>query len=290
MEEEKGKGGLQWILDLSGYAIVLLVLGVYVFWGMLEVVDKEKTIREIILAGGLAWILGFSIARVLERQGIIHGNNNKSVIHANNVHADTVEKVYPFIDECDEWCNMKNKNALFIKREKILRKNGLKYDKYFDKEGDFIEGSIVFPEPKNKQDKKAQKRKKAAIQEAIDATITPLTPSTLTTSYTGDEYDPFNFGKGIDSYIRKSSFKDAASKVATAVIFGYYGLKMMQDFQWGDLLWTGIQAGSFLISGFMKEISALLYVIQNCKINTYRKVDKLKEFEVWHNKKGAEKK
>jgi len=250
MENGK-KTGLQVFLSFSGYLIVAIVIIAYVFWGVLDVVDKEKTIQEIFLAGALAWILGFTIGRILERQGIIHGNNNPSVIHANNTHADTVDRIYPFIDECDTWCEEKNRNALFIKREKLLRKNGLKYDKYFDKNGDFIEGSIVFPEPKNKLDKKAQKKKNKIIHIAIDSTITPLTTSTLTTSYTGNEYDPFDFGKGVDFYIRKSSIKDAISKIATALVFGYYGLELLNDFQWGDMIWTGLQAASFLAAGFM---------------------------------------
>jgi hypothetical protein len=282
------KSGFQSFLEFFGYIIVVVILIVYVFWGALDVVDKQKTIQEIILTGAVAWILGFSISRILERQGVIHGGNNPSVLKANNIHADEVEKVYPFIDECDDWCAFKNKNALFIKREKLLRKNGLKYATYFDKEGDFIPGSDVFPEPLSKIDAKLQKKKKKVIENAVNCTITPLTTSTLTTSYTGDDYDPFNFGQGLDSFLSKSAWKDVVSKLATAIIFGYYALKLATDFAWGDLIWTSIQASTFLAFGFVKELSVYFYITNTCKVNTYRKVDKLKEFEVWHGKKGVE--
>lgn len=286
MNDEEKKSGWQIASENSGYAVVLIVLALYVFYGMVDISDINKTIADIIIAGFLAWVLGFTINRILERQGIIHGNNNSKVITAHREHQKAVDEINPFIEYGDAWCEDENAEALKSKR--ISKLGGLKYENYFDTDGSIKDSFPSLPKTKfwafmwfhaDHTVWLRNKQKNRHIKEAIKAKIKPLSMSALTTSSNGSSYDPYNFGKTIDQYIASSSTKDVVSKIVTGIIFGYYGVKLLTDFDYAYLYWTGIQAGTFLISGFQKELSSMFYITENLKNITYRKIDLLKKFK-----------
>jgi hypothetical protein len=72
----------------------------------------------------------------------------------------------------------------------------------------------------------------------------------------------------------------------TAGVFGYYGIKLIEDFRWELLIWTGIQVVIFLIAGITKFFSAFFFIVDDMRAKKIKKIDNILKFK---NARGGNK-
>lgn len=258
-----------------GYIAVVLVSVAYVATSFLTVATTGKSVFQIISDGVLAFVVGVLMNRMFETQGIINGDADPRVITAVDKHADMVEVVAPRLDELDEWCDVKNAEALARARRIYLSSYGMRYQDYFAEDGTPL--PFVPCECKTRKEKRKEFVRKKRFEHALNMKITRLSAGLLI-SDTGDPNDPYFLGRSKTEYETQSAKQDVWTKAILAAIFGYYGLTLLQSFSWANLLWTVLQLAIFLLMGALKMEQSNIYVVDEYRSRLNKKTSILKMF------------
>lgn len=274
MEENKTKDFLK---NNVGYFAVLLICAVYIATAVITIDLTGKSMWQILAETSLTFFLGVVINRIFAVQGIMNGEREQKVIDTNRLHGELVEKVAPYLDKLDEWCEQKNLENMRVQRTKILCTAGLKYEDYFNDNGAIKIYEIDPAKMKSKYLRKEEIKKKKVFYKALNLKLTPLTASTLT-SEGGKTVDIYDFGRTKGQYQKQSWLKDAASKLLCALLFGLFGVKMIADFSYAQLIWVLFQIAAFLLMGVLKMFQAKMFVTDEYRARTIKKIDTLQKF------------
>jgi hypothetical protein len=258
--------------------MALLVAFVYLFYGLVTLESSGKSFVEIFISSFVVWIVGYSIGQLLTLQGILIGEKDDSVINTKKEHARVIENIGSDITYLEYFCAEQTAQALKTARASKLSSVGLKYQDFFTDDGYVKEENVDIPFSNDEVKEARNKKKREAIEEAIYMKVTPLTVESLTTD-NGNKYDPYDYGKDKTAYIKSVAIKAAIQKVAIGVGFGYFAIKLIQDFAWGYLYWTGIQVGIFLLLGSIGLFKAYLFVTDTQRQNRIKKINKLEQFK-----------
>lgn len=262
-----------------GYFIVALVSIVYIATAFITVDETGKTIGEIIADTAVVFFLGLFINRVFDLQGMMNGDRDERVQMAIVTHGETVVKISPYIDRLDEWCKLKNEENLKVQRTRVLASEGMRYEDYFNEDGSAKDFKPDEEKLKNKTLRKTEKARIRCFKKALHLKLTPITAGALM-SEGGKKQDPYNFGRTKGQYETQTSVKDIITKICIAGIFGYYGVRLIQDFNYATLIWNGLQVAIFLIMGCIKMYNSFMFVTGEYRT---RIVNKTNNLEMFHN-------
>lgn len=289
--ENKAK---EWFVNNIIYIIVTLISAVFLFSAIFEISETGKTLEEILLNSALILVIGYVITVLLDIQGIFKGGKTKEVINIKQNHDKVVERAEPYAKDLDIFCEQENISNLRQARTRILAKAGLNYDECFNQNSSAKEVKFEFVE-KPKKDKTKTKSENALIfkeykeklsnirykkkmfKQAVRVRLTQLTTQDLI-SNGANKYDKFALGDTQKDYLRKSGIGSILSKVAVALIFGYYTIKLISDFSWALLLWNALQVVTFLAFGIIKYFQAYMFMQNNFVDRTKRQISELKKF------------
>ncbi|NCC19391.1 MAG: hypothetical protein EOM29_10680, partial [Bacteroidia bacterium] len=273
--EDKATKWRTFFIGNLGFILVTLTVLIYLFYGLVTLDQSGKSAERIILDSAVAWIVGFSIARMLEYQGFLIGDKNESVQRTKDLHGTVTEAVSKDIEYLDEWCNEQNELALKVGRSSILSEVGLKYSTFFRENATIIDEALDIPKSGIKVIENRNKKKRNAIQRAINCKITPLSTNSLTTSFASKKYDPYNFGMTKAEYTARSTVSAILQKIFLGIAFGYYSVTLIDDFAWGYLIYTGVQVSIFLLLGGITMVKAYFFVIEAQREATIKKINNL---------------
>ena len=263
----------------NSYWFITLLAGlVYVTRGLVKVVETGKSVYEIVADSILAILFGFFIAKTMSMQGFLKGERDERVVSTRRRHGQIVEEITPYIDRLDDFCAQKTEETKREIQKKILAKAGLCLS---DLDAFLQRGEIPPCE------KRALRDKKRALKKASKLKITPL----LTSSLTGDESDPGDplaLGATKKGFMAKSDSKRLFSKLATGLLFGYYGVQAITDFSWAQLIWTAIQTVMFLVMGVSSYMQSYFFMTDNYRNRIIRKMDYLQMFKNMISKERGE--
>ena len=262
-----------------GYFIVALVSIVYIATAFITVDETGKTIGEIIADTAVVFFLGLFINRVFDLQGMMNGDRDERVQMAIVTHGETVVKISPYIDRLDEWCKLKNEENLKVQRTRVLASEGMRYEDYFNEDGSAKDFKPDEEKLKNKTLRNTEKAGIRCFKKALHLKLTPITAGALT-SEGGKKQDPYNFGRTKGQYETQTSVRDIITKICIAGIFGYYGVRLIQDFNYATLIWNGLQVAIFLIMGCIKMYNSFMFVTGEYRT---RIVNKTNNLEMFHN-------
>ncbi len=265
MSAEKIK---HFIKDAAGYLAVALISIAYITTAIISIDKTGKTVSEIVADGALAFITGLLINIIFQIQGIKDGERDERVLAALEMHNKSVMRITPYIDKLDGWCEMQNKINLEMSRTKILARAGLLYSDCFDENG----------VAKDKTFTKNQKQKKRAYNKAKRLMLSPLTSYGLTCDNrrNGDIYD---FGRTKKEYTKESTATDIVIKALVGCLFAYYGVKLITQFNYSELIWSILQVATFFCMGVIKMANAQSYMTDEYRSGVLKKIDNIQKFE-----------
>lgn len=273
---------------IFGYIVVFIVCAVYVCAAFLTIDETGKTIPQILLDGALSFILGFLINRMLDLQGINNAERDERFRATQNLHAEVISRIAPYIDKLDEWCENKNRENLRVQRSRCLANEGMRYSEFFYDDGSVKEIKIDPAKFSDKYLGPIEKRKVKCFHRALRLRLTPLTACELT-SENSKATDQFNFGRTKAQFEKQSSTEDIIIKLGTAIIFGYYSVRMIQEFSYATLLWNGLQTAFFLISGVIKMFASEQFILGEYRGRIVKKISYLEMFESYSKNKEESK-
>ncbi|MBQ7653395.1 MAG: hypothetical protein IJS93_03390 [Clostridia bacterium] len=257
------------------FIVIFAACAVYVARGLVDIVETGKTIPSIIADGAVAAAFGFFISKLMSLQGLAKGENNEFYLQTVKLHAEAVDKITDRLYLLDAWCDEKNRENLASEQRKILFLGGVSYE-------DFIKGeyTILTPEGEKKVlEQDLPKEKKKAVKKARKLRLTPITASSLT-SDGGKPEDKYYLGKDKRAFERLRDGKQITSKLACGVLFGYYGVNLITDFDVADLIWTGVQVAIFLIMGLISYLQGYFFIVDEYRHRIIKKIDNVQKFDV----------
>ncbi len=272
------------IRNYIGYGAVALVALSYVASSFLTIEATGKSVYEIIADGAIAFLLGITVNRMFDVQGLRNGERDGRVLAAEERHAALVEAASPYLDALDAFCEEKNTEALSRARRTYLSCHGLRYTDYFDAEGICIRRCREHG--RGLRARFAEFREARRVRHAERLRLTRLSAGLLI-SDAGNPQDPYELGRSKREYERESGRSDLFTKLLTAILFGYYGVSLLQGFSPADLIWTILQVGLFLLMGGIKMERSYLYVTDEYRARITKKSDILRMFDAWRGEKNA---
>lgn len=292
---DKFKNG---VINSIGFIVVGAIVAVYLVRSFVTIGETGKSVAEIIADGVFALLFGWGIKVLLTYQGTLSGMQNKQMQDTIKQHGEAVGKIEKFLPSLQAFCDKKNAELRISKRRLILTKELLRYEDVFCDDPTRLQAVITerlkqldeevtintndFSSWKRKRNtirKKRKLRKKImrVVKKANNVQFVALSENSLT-SDSGNGADPYRFPIPIGKHIAKKSVKLFFSAILFAVVFGYYGYKLVSDPSWANFIGGLIQIGSFLAMGAIQFVREYLYVIDTYRKGIVRKIDLLDQF------------
>lgn len=274
---EKFKGFVRnYFYTMVAFAVALA----YVFVGFVTIDRTGKTIWQIFADGIVLLILGIIIDMLFGAQGIQSGREVDAVKQSERSHEDILKRVRPYSDRMQEFCDRKNAEALATARQQIMMEYGYRYSDYFETDGTLKPFSNV-----DGEDKKERRRRYKAYRKARDFKVTMLSVSLLTND-SGSAKDPNAMGRSVSRFMATQTRKDVSSKIFFSVFWGLYGIKILQDISWENLIGTTLQVAMLLGIGTIKFVSSKMYITGEYRERIETKNRFLEEFEIQFKGEG----
>lgn len=246
----------QHIIDfLIGASVII-----YILYGLLTVDETGKSIQQIIQDGAIAFVFSYSLSQLFMQNGLNAGDRNDKVIATNQLHGSVMEKVTPYIEGLSKYCQDENKEEIKIRQVGILASAGLVYDKFIN--GEYEYNTLSKPQ-------------KRAFNKATKVKVLPLSVTSLTTK---EEATQNTSMPSKSKYRVKTSIIGLVQKILISLAVGYYAIKIVENPNWSYIIWTAIQACTFLIFGAMSYFSAYQFVVDNLREGTIKKINYLEKY------------
>lgn len=277
----------EWFKSSVWDLLITITVFVYITTGLIEIQETGRTFWEILATGAMAFIFGMTLTLLFNKKGLIKGTLHPTVIATNEEHDQSYRKTLPFISHGDAWCEIENKAALRIVRERILSKAALNYKDYFDEEGRSRDNDLSFPKGSNRLQKKRIEAKRKALKQAINAKITYLTISDLISS--GENaMDPNYLGRSKNDYDRATLVNNIIGRLIPAAIVGYFTVSMLENTSIAQFIWTAFQALIFVIMGYLKYLNSFYFIVDEDRMNNKKRIAYLNKFLEWVKKEVNE--
>lgn len=294
------------ILNSFGYIMVVLTSCLFILTKIFVLNPTGKTLGQIIGEGLIAFCMGLAINQFFSMQGTMNGLKDDAMVKTLTLYSKTVEGVSNNINKLADWCHDKNLITYKRERTKILARGGLRYDDCFTEEG--IAKPFVFNKEfatidkdkaklKNKKTREAEKLriknlkrfnadlkedykyKKKCYKKAINLKLTEIYSCDLT-SEGGKKNDPNYMGLTINQYMSVHSLKDIAWRLVLAIMFGVYGIELIESFSLINLVWSAFEVCIFLMFGVITMKLTYMFIINEYRGRIIKKIDNLEEFTV----------
>lgn len=267
MNDDKGGNLRGWLRLYANEAAVAVICVLYLASAALKLVDTGRSLPVIITGAAMSFLLGTAINNLFRNQGILLGDRDPEVMASVARHEKLAEEAAPFIDELSDFCERETARALRRERVRILAEESLRLEDAFDEQGSPLPyqprrvswrpfrrgwlGAIRF--------NRMESRRAAACLRAATLRITPLSAGELI-SEGHRRGDPFYMGRSKRAFYGQEMRSGMLSKAAIAIIFGYWGVELIETFSPAMLLWRFLQIGMLLASGVMTMYGATGYM------------------------------
>ncbi|MBQ8371561.1 MAG: hypothetical protein IJX38_01295 [Clostridia bacterium] len=265
-------------MQYSGYLVVAFTSVIYILTAFLQIDETGKSVARIIADGAVSFLLGTFFNEMLGLQGMMSGDRDDRVRQAIDDHGETVIRISPYIDRLDEWCESENKENYKRQRARILARGGFAYSDCFDADGVAIPLKPNVERLKNPLTRREEKHRIRIYKKAVRLKLTELKPGDLT-GEGGKNSDPFFFGRTKGQFESQQTARDIIVKVLTAGIFGYYGVRLITDFNAANLIWMTLQVSIFLVMGMIRLYKSYNFVTGEYRHRIVKKTDELCKFE-----------
>lgn len=262
----------QTIQNYMYFLVVIVMCVIYIFYGLLTIDSTGKSILEIFRDGAVNLIFGWIIGKLLSMQGYCDGGRLKVLEDIKEKHTQRTIGINAYVDRIDDFVKARNEEDKKEYQISVLSQEALKYS-------DFISGKLANYRLKNNNYTRHQR---FAIYRAYHPKIRLLKADDILNGESASYRSKNDLGETQRENAKKSDTKAMFSRIATALFFGYFGISMLDGFNWANLIWTAIQAVIFLSSGLMRYFNSLNFMKDNMVERYKKQINLIDIFEQWN--------
>lgn len=270
-----------------GWVGVAVIAFAYLMFSLVAIEEKDASLLSIILRTATSLLVGLSINRMMDIQGINVGLSNPEFKDVDKLYYQTVKNLGNSRAKVRPFCHYKNEEALKDVRETILAYAGLEYDDYFDENGTYTGELPKITKHDTKETIKDKKHQIKHIRWAVRHKITQLTPTELLTDDTRN-LDPNYLGKKISEYTYLSIRNDLIVKLLPAFIFGRLTVSIIEGSSFYLLIWAALEISLYVLMGFIKYYTSYNFITVNYKQRLVNKTNHLEDLKIWKTQDGGE--
>lgn len=261
----------------AGYLAAFMICAVYAATSFITIEQTGKSAQDIIRDSALYFAVGILINLILDAQGIMIGSRDPRVFETMKLHNQIVDRIYPYMNHLDDWCEAKNAEALQRARRNYLSRFGMRYSDYFEEDG--TAKDFLAKESKNVFTCTRELIRYRRFRHAARIKLTRLSPGLLI-SDAGEAEDPYKMGRSKSEYIKAVTKKDMIMKFMFAFLVGYFSVPSIINFKWANLIWMLFQVGLLIGMGVFSMIKSIIFVTEEYRGRIVKKIDVLMQFEV----------
>lgn len=266
--------------EYIGYVLSVLVVLSYILTAIFTLNQTGQTVQEILVSSFIIFVLGILLSNTLGHQGINDGEKEESTLQVKKEQAKELLETQSYWYEINDFCELKNKQAMHQERERILNFAALKYADFYDEEGRFI-GEFITKKKDSRYDRHIENQNKA-IKRTLDIKITQITPTDLITE-SAKPNDPLARGRKKTEYQVQQNIKDIFVKVATALFGGLYTAQFIGA-ELGEIAYRIVIAIILLAFGVVRYYSNYRYIVGEYSERIQTATHWLREFKTLHEK------
>jgi len=253
---------------------------IYVFYNILDFHKTETDPWRLLMKGLVGIFVGVGLKWMLGEKGIIKGHNNEQFIKPKEKFDDRTEKAVPYIDRFDDFAEKERIEKVLRNRKIHLNNYRMKYETYFDNNGDYIEHLIWNPCQARKYLKNHEElpedvivldlKQRLVLRKCIRLQI--YVPN-LFSDY-GDTVAEDERKEKTEQDVRR---KNTRSNFISAVLFALIGVYFVPDilnFSWAAIIWSIFQVFMWLVFGIVNFYQNFTFVIID-EVKVIGKKDKL---------------
>lgn len=246
--------------------VVVIVALAYVFYQMITL-DINEINPLVLLAEGLMGIIcGVVIKQALGENGFSMGYNSKTWNEEEEKYNNACNTANPYMDLVDNFYQYEEIDKKKNFRRQHLQEVRLKYDNWFDKNGNYIGSDEMFD--------KLDRKQKRIVKKCINVRIYPLN---LFSQYTiSTEQDTKK--EITDQKQRMNSvLKNTISATLIAVI-GVYFIPQITGWNWANFISATMQVSMWVLFGILQLYTNYNFIVQDKVAILRRKKELIKRF------------
>lgn len=273
-----GEKAIGWFKTNILTLIVALVSLAYIIFGLVGFDPKEQSLLELIGNTALGIGVGVTINMLLGKIGISKGLVSAPFLNTKKTYGQVVDDISTDIDKLDDFCDKKVEQIRERKIRQALKAGGLLYDRFI--KGEYNSDNICPPKPKNtkaSEYKRNCKIVRGAYEKALRVKVYNLNATSLISEIDEDK-ETDKPEQTINKYETIATAKNLTTKILFALVFAYFGVGMIEDASWANVIWHAFQIALWLSFGVVRYFQDYSYITMQYRQKIIRKTNYLIEF------------
>lgn len=259
-----------WVIALIS-SLLLAVGFIYAARGLTDIYDKDTDIKTIIADGGLASVVSFIVVVLLCELAIVITTSHPDIETAKDAKSVVISKITPNQGKGHRFCTKKNemnreKRIAIVKRKYFLTLEA--YDTYAEN-GGYKNKTLTLKEKLKYKQMEKLLRKVNFDDYDFDEVLNGISKPELK--------KPKRFT--INAMRLKKYGKKILTSIATGMIFGYYGLMLAKEPNWGMVIYLAIQFIVFVANGMIQYFMTRSDILSEYKDQIKADTNLLYEFD-----------
>lgn len=249
---------------LTDVVVVFLAL-FYVFYNTIKFKLTDLNPVILLIQSIMAIVVGIMIKQALGENGFDRGYRNEVWQNARSRYEKKADFALPYIDSVDEFYEKQKKEKTLRNRKTRLSGYRMKYDTFFDENGDYIEHNIWTPHQKKRYLKKNNALPEDVIVLDIRQRIC-LFKCVRLKIYVKNIFSEYETGLSADEHKEKTDKMQRAYNLRKntfkSIAFALSGVYVVASFAWniGAFIVAIFQVIGFIVVGVLDALSNYYYV------------------------------
>ena len=252
----------RYIKSIAMDLVVVIVAIAYIFYQMITLEPTELNPLVLLAEAFMGIICGVVIKQALGENGFSMGYNSNTWIEEEKKYNDACNTANPYMERVDNFYQCEEIEKKKNYRRQHLQEVRLKYDQWFDKDGDYIGTNENFD--------KLDKKQKRMVKKCINVRVYPLN---LFSQYTiSTEQDTKK--EATDKQQRMNSVLRNTISATVIAVIGVYFLPQLKGWSWASFISATMQVSMWVLFGILQLYTNYNFIVQD-KVAILRKKKEL---------------
>lgn len=261
-KEERNKKIYDFIKGNIINAVILLTSVVYIFYGLVSIEQTGLTVAEVLAKAGIGIVVGFIIKECMGENGFNYGYRSEIWTENRDTYIETCNTAGEYMERVDNFyiCEEIDKKKNY--RRQNLTAAQMKYDWFFDKNGNYIKREIWSPRKAKRLGEKPEdvliltRHQKHILNKCLKVKIYNLN---LFSEYGIEVENDTKKEKTDKSQRRMMLGKNGLFAIVSAVV-GAYFIPLLNGWNWGLFIQSCVQIVIWISCGAVELYSNFNYI------------------------------
>lgn len=244
----------RYIKSIAMDIVVVIVAIAYIFYQMVTLEPTDLNPLVLIAEAIMGIICGVVIKQALGENGFSRGYNSKIWIEEEKKYNDACNTANPYMERVDNFYQCEEIEKKRNYRRTKLQGARLKYDQWFDKDGNYIGYPL-----KELKTKGYDKKQIKVINKCIKVKIYPLNLFSQYSISSEQDTKP-------EITDRKQREKNIAKNTVSATliaIIGVYFMPMLNNWSWASFIAATMQVALWVLFGIIQLYTNFNFIVQD---------------------------